>query len=268
MEADMNKVFNWLSLAGAYVRLNLRSHLEYRGAFFSQIFAMIVNNAMWLIFWALFFKRFPVLHGWDIKDVITIWGVTAAGFGLASALCGNALYLPTIVLRGQLDAWLLYPRALLPHLVLGKMSATSWGDAIFGYVVYVVFVRPDLEHFALFVLFTLTTTVLLIGFFVLSGSLSFFIGNAEAITEQWRFSLITFSTYPATLFHGGVKLVLYTLIPAGFVSYLPVEVLKRSSVGLTLLTIFGAFAMLALGMLAFYAGLRRYESGNLIDLKG
>jgi len=264
----MNKVLNWLALAFAYVKLNLRSHLEYRGAFISQIVAMFVNDAIWLIFWSLFFKRFPVLHGWDIKDVITIWGVTASGYGLASALCGNALFLPTLVLRGQLDAWLLYPRALLPHLVLGKMSATSWGDAIFGYVVYIAFVRPDLEHLALFVLFTLTTTVLLIGFFVLSGSLSFFVGNAESITEQWRFSLITFSTYPATLFHGGVKLVLYTLIPAGFVSYLPVEALKTSSLGLTLFTILGALSMLALGVLTFYVGLRRYESGNLMDLKG
>ena len=264
----MNKFFNWLLLAGSYVKLNLRSHLEYRGAFFSQVIAMIINDSLWLIFWSLFFKRFPVLHGWDFRDVITIWGVTASGYGLASALCGNALFLPTLVLRGQLDAWMLYPRALLPHLVLGKMTATSWGDAIFGYVVYIAFVRPDLEHFFLFVLFTLTTTILLIGFFVLSGSLSFFVGNAESITEQWRFSLITFSTYPATLFHGTVKLLLYSFIPAGFVSYLPAEALKTSSLGLTLVTILAAVSMLGLGFAAFYLGLRRYESGNLIDLKG
>ena len=264
----MNKVLNWLSLASAYVRLNLRTHLEYRGAFFSQVVAMIVNDAIWLIFWSIFFTRFPVLHGWDIKDVITIWGVAASGYGLAAALCGNALNLPTLVMRGQLDAWLLYPRALLPHLVLGKMSATSWGDAIFGYVVYLAFVRPDLEHFFLFVLFTLTSTILFIGFFVLSGSLSFFVGNAESIAEQWRFSLATFSTYPETLFHGGVKIVLYTLIPAGFVTYLPVAALKTSSVSLTLITIAGALTMVGVGVLAFYLGLRRYESGNLMDLKG
>jgi ABC-2 type transport system permease protein len=264
----MNKLYNWLALAASYVNLNLRSHLEYRGAFFSQVVAMIINDALWLIFWSLFFKRFPVLHGWDFKDVITVWGVTAAGYGLATALCGNALSLPTLVLRGQLDSWLLYPRALLPHLVLGKMSATSWGDAIFGYCVYIAFVQPDLEHFLLFGLFTLTTTVLLIGFFVLTGSLSFVIGNAESITEQWRFSLITFSTYPATLFHGSVKLLLYSFIPAGFVSYMPAEALKTSSVTLTLVTIFGALSMLGLGFVAFYAGLRRYESGNLMELKG
>lgn len=264
----MNKFLNWLLLASAYVKLNLRSHLEYRGAFFSQVVAMFINNSMWLIFWSLFFKRFPVLNGWDMKDVVTIWAVTAAGYGIASALCGNALLLPTVVLRGQLDAWLLYPRALLPHLVLGKMSATSWGDAIFGYVVYLAFVRPDLEHFALFVFLTLTTTILLIGFFVFSGSLSFFVGNAESIAEQWRFSLITFSTYPETLFHGGVKLVLYTLIPAGFVSYLPVHVLKTGSFSDTLLIVLGAFGSVALGALAFYVGLRRYESGNLVELKG
>ena len=264
----MNKILNWLSLAAAYVRLNLRSHLEYRGAFFSQVIAMIINDSIWLIFWSLFFMRFPVLHGWDMKDIVTLWGVSASGYGLAAALCGNALNLPTLVLRGQLDAWLLYPRALLPHLVLGKMSATSWGDAIFGYVVYLAFVRPDLEHFLLFALFTVTAAILFLGIFVISGSLSFFVGNAESIAEQWRFAVATFSTYPSSLFHGGVKLVLYTLIPAGFIAYLPVEALKSSSVVLTVYTIAGALSMVAVGVLTFYVGLKRYESGNLMDLKG
>lgn len=268
MEAEMNKLIDWLLLAGAYVRLNLRSHLEYRSAFVSQAVAMFVNNSIWLIFWSLFFKRFPVLHGWDIKDVITIWAVSASGFGIAATLCGNALSLPTIVMRGQLDAWLLYPRALLPHLVLGRMSATSVGDAIFGYLVYLIFVRPDLEHFLLFSLFTLTSATLFLGFFVLTGSLSFFVGNAESIAEQWRFSLITFSTYPSTLFHGSVRVVLFTLIPAGFVSYLPVDALKTSSISLTLITALGALTMMLIGVLAFYVGLRRYESGNMMDMKG
>ena len=264
----MNKLIDWLSLASAYVRLNLRSHLEYRSAFISQAVAMFVNNSIWLIFWTLFFQRFPVLHGWDIKDVITIWAISASGFGIAATLCGNALSLPTIVMRGQLDAWLLYPRALLPHLVLGRMSATSVGDAIFGYLVFLIFVRPDLEHFVLFALFTLTAAILFLGFFVLTGSLSFFVGNAESIAEQWRFSLITFSTYPSTLFHGGVRVVLFTLIPAGFVSYLPVEALKHDSATLTLFTALGALGMMLVGILAFYVGLRRYESGNMMDLRG
>jgi ABC-2 type transport system permease protein len=262
-----NRLANWLGLALAYARINLRAHLEYRSSFLSQAIGMALNNAIWLFFWTMFFKRFHVLHGWDSTDLITMWSVTSAAFGLASTFFGNALFLPAVIARGQLDAWFLYPRALLPHLVLGKMSATGWGDAIFGYLVYLAFVHPSLSQLLLFAVFTISAAVFFLGFFIFTGSLSFFIGNAELIAEQWRFSLITFSTYPASLFHGAVKIILYSLIPAGIISYMPTEALRNPSLASALFGLGSASVMLLVGTLTFYRGLRRYESGNLLDMK-
>jgi ABC-2 type transport system permease protein len=119
-----------------------------------------------------------------------------------------------------------------------------------------------------FVLLSIAVAITMIGFGILSGSLSFFIGNASALAEQWRNTLISFSTYPPTLFQGGVKIILYTVIPAGFASYLPVETLRSLSPVYALLTVGGALALLAAGTGAFYLGLRRYESGNLMSMKG
>lgn len=262
------RLLNFLSLAVAYVRLNLNAQMEYRGAFLSQVAAMFINNMVWVAFWALFFTRFPVLRGWTVEDVITIWGLAAAGFGLATALAGNGTLLPTLIVQGQLDAWMLYPRALLPHLLLGRMSAFAWGDALFGYVVYVLFVRPDWEHLLLFIGLTLSVGLLFLGFNVLTGSLGFFLGNGTSIAEQWRFSLITFSTYPAILFDGAVKLLLYSLVPAFFVTYFPIEALRRLSLAYAGLALLGSLVVLAVGTLAFYVGLRRYESGNLMEMRG
>lgn len=264
----MNKFFNWLDLAFAYVRLNLRAQMEYRAAFISQLAAMAINDTVWVIFWAIFFSRFHALRGWTVQDVLTIWAISAAGFGVAAALFGNAFALPTLIMRGQLDAWLLYPRAALPHLILGKTVPSAWGDALFGYALYLVYVHPDLQHSLLFLFFTFTSAMLFAGFFILSGSLAFFIGNAETVAEQWRFSLITFSTYPATLFEGTVKLLLFSAVPAGFVSYLPVEVLHHFSWANTLCVVAGCASVLGLGIALFYTGLGRYESSSLMELRG
>jgi len=255
-------------LVGAYFRLNLRSHLEYRGAFLSQAVAMIVNDSIWIVFWTLFFNRFPVLQGWHQKDVLTIWAISASGFGIAATIFGNTFQLAALITRGQLDAWMLYPRLLLPHLALGKMVPSATGDAIFGYVLFIAFVRPDLSHFALFVLFTITAAIVFTAVFLMAGSLSFFVGNAEVLAEQWIFSVVTFSTYPATLFEGGVKILLFTLIPAGFVSYLPVDALNTLSLVYAGYTLLGSLAFLAIGVSMFYIGLSRYESGNLIGMRG
>jgi ABC-2 type transport system permease protein len=151
---------------------------------------------------------------------------------------------------------------------MGKMVPSGVGDALFGYVLFMFFVRPDLTHMALFVLFTLSAAMTFLGFMAMAGSLSFFVGNAEVIAEQWIFSLITFSTYPSPLFDGAVKVVLFTLIPAGIIAYLPVETLHTLSPIYALANIFGACVFLFLGASAFYLGLRRYESGNLVNMQG
>ncbi|CAN5126038.1 hypothetical protein BH10CYA1_BH10CYA1_35650 [soil metagenome] len=264
----MRTLVNYLKLAAAYTRLNLDAQLEYRGAFYSQVVAMFINNCIWVWFWVLFFGRFKVLRGWDINDVVTLWCIAASGFGLAHTVCGNALQLPVLIARGQLDVWMLYPRALLPHILLGRMSATAWGDAIFGYVVYLLFVKPDLPHFALFVALTVSIAFLFVGFSIFTGSLTFFLGNSESLAEQWRYAMITFSTYPATLFEGAVKILLYTLIPAVFVSYYPIIALRQMSLFHAAIAVAGSAAVVAAGVFVFYYGLRRYQSGNLMEMRG
>lgn len=261
------KIQSYSRLASAYIGLNFRANLEYRGAFFSQVIAMLLNDCVWLLFWVLFFTRFPVLKGWNVTDVISMWAVVAAGFGLAHGVCGNALTLPTLILRGQLDSWMVYPRALLPHLLVGKMNVPALGDAIFGYLAYLIMVHPSLEEFCLFALLSLAIAVLFLGFSILSGSLGFWLGSAENVCEQWRFAMVTFSTYPATLFDGQVKLILFTLIPAAFCSWFPVEALKQHSLLYLGYTWLGALVILACGVLAFHVGLRRYESGNLLEMR-
>src|SRR5262245_7710502 len=168
---------DYMRLIGAYLRANLNAQLEYRGAFISEALAMFINDGVWVAFWMLFFVRFPVLNGWDITDVLVLWAVTASGFGIAFALMGNAWHLAGVIVNGQLDLWMLLPRSLLSHLLLGRTVATAWGDAVFGYIVYFAFVRPDVAHIALFSLMTISTAIVFVGFGVMTASLTFYLGN-------------------------------------------------------------------------------------------
>ncbi|MBK9143297.1 MAG: ABC-2 family transporter protein [Candidatus Melainabacteria bacterium] len=262
------KLANYLDLAYSYFGFNLKAKLEYRGAFICQVTAMFVNDCIWLAYFVMVFDHYPVVPGWTSADVATLWAVTAAGFGIAHCLFGNTLELARIIALGGLDVWLLYPRALLPHLVLGKMSASSLGDALFGYAVYILFLRPDWQHLLLFTVLTMSVAVLFLGFSVLSGSLSFYLGNSETLSESWRNALIAFSTYPLDLFDGKVRLLLFTVIPAAFVSGYPVEALRKMSLVDAWYSLLGALLVLGLAIVVFHHGLRRYESGNMVAMRG
>jgi viologen exporter family transport system permease protein len=106
-----------------------------------------------------------------------------------------------------------------------------------------------------------------VGFGVLSGSIGFYLGNSATLAEQWRFAMITFATYPATLFQGTVKLLLFTAIPAMFINLYPVEALRSLSLADAGLAFLGSLAVLAAGAAVFHHGLRRYESGNLMAMR-
>jgi len=114
------------------------------------------------------------------------------------------------------------------------------------------FVKPDAVHLALFTGLTVSVATLFVGFNVLIGSLSFYLGNSEGLTQQWRNAMLTFSTYPATLFEGTVKLLLYTLLPAGFVNYLPIEALRSLSWIHAVLAVAGSITVLLVGVYVFY----------------
>lgn len=256
-----------LSFFATYVRCNLQIALEYRISFLAQVFAMALNDAMWIMFWAMFFTRFPVVRAYGFGDVVTVWSLAALSFGLATAFFGGATRYASQVARGGLDFFLVLPKPVLIHLVVSRMSVSAWGDVLFGLVAYLLLARPAPATFGLFLLLTLFATAIFVAFAILTNALAFWLGNAEGFAQQMMNALVTFSVYPSTLFSGVVKVLLFTVIPAGFIAYVPVELLRAWDWWLASALVGAAAGGLALATAVFYAGLRRYESGNLLAMR-
>jgi len=103
---------------------------------------------------------------------------------------------------------------------------------------------------------------------VLFQSLAFWLGDVEQLSRQlWEFTL-AFALYPRPLFAGGISFLLYTLLPAGFVGFLPVEVVRQPSALLCLAAFGAALGWWLLASTVFSLGLRRYESGNRFGARG
>ena len=78
---------------------------------------------------------------------------------------------------------------------------------------------------------------------------------------------MTFSTYPMNIFNGVVHILLFTILPAGFISFVPLQLLHHFAwplfggmCGFLLLIMLGAAGF-------FQLGLKRYESGNLLGMQ-
>ncbi len=229
---------------------------------------MAFNDAMIIVFWWMFFQQFPQVGGWGLPDVLRLWAVAAVSFGLATAVFGNTPRIATLIATGQLDYYLGLPKNVLLHVLVSRSSVPSWGDALFGVVAFCLAGDLSPASVLLFVTFVITGGAVLVAYHVLVGSAAFWIGNSESFSAQASGALVNFSTYPGSIFRGWLKVVTLTLIPAGMISHVPVELLRRFDP-----LAFGgvvAFAVLSvvLAAVVFRAGLRRYESGNLLVLRG
>jgi ABC-2 type transport system permease protein len=99
-------------------------------------------------------------------------------------------------------------------------------------------------------------------------SLAFWLGEIDSIARQLWELLITFSLYPEPLFGGMLRLALFTVLPAGFVGYLPARVVRAASIADVALLTTGACAYLVVAVLVFDRGLRRYASGSRFSTFG
>lgn len=267
MTTIIRQGWSTLRFIGVYLVANMQAALEYRIAFWTSIITMIANDSLWLFFWWTFFRTFPLTNGWQITDIVILWSVSACGFGLCTAIFGNVQSIAALVMNGGLDAYLGMPRNILLHVCVGRTSPSAWGDILFGFGAYLVLVHPDIWHLILYIVLVLMVTLVLTAFVVILGSLAFFLGNTEGLTQQMFGALISFSTYPMDIFHGAVRLLLFTVVPAGFISYVPLQLLHQfrlplfaAMIGATALSVLIAFGV-------FHLGLRRYESGNLLGMQ-
>ena len=257
-----------LRLTLGYLRHNLMSAMAYRGAFLLQAVGMLLNNAMLLFFWWVLFTRLPTLRGWTLNQVMLLYAVVAFGFGLAHVICGNSTRVARIIATGDLDYYLALPADPLWHLLVSRMSLPSWGDMLFGLIIFFVATPSPWSKLPLFILLSILAGIVLVAFAVIVGSLAFWIGNADSLAMQAYNAIVTFSLYPDDIFPPVVQWLLYTLIPAALVGSLPAELITQFSWrGLGIILGFTVI-ITAIARGIFQLGLSRYESGNLVQVRG
>jgi ABC-2 type transport system permease protein len=152
-------------------------------------------------------------------------------------------------------------------VLLSRTWIAGWGDILYGFSLFFITQPLTVAGIALFVLFSLLMATVLTAVRVLYHSLTFFFGNAEAFAGLAGELMISFMLYPGGIFKGGASVLLHSLVPVALIAYIPAELFVNFD-WLLLGIVLGADALLvAAAVLVFRAGLKRYESGNLIGAR-
>ncbi len=230
--------------------------------FWTQVGLMCVNNVVFLIFWVIFFQEVQSLRGWDVDRVLVLLSILTTVAGVVLGLLHNVRRLGYLAGDGGLDAALSLPVPTLSHLALRRVEPVNVGDLLFGVILFVAFGSPTPMRVLLFVFGVICGSSVLLGFFILVGSLGFFAGKSDSADLGLQ-SVLLFAHYPIDIFPGLVRLFLYAVVPAGFVSAAPARLVDDFTIGWAALSIMASIGFLAFGRWVFGRGLRRYTSGSV-----
>lgn len=231
-----------------------------RAALISAMTIMIVNDLVWIVFWVLFFHRVGHLHGWDSHRILLLLSVITSAAGITLGLLANTRRIGQMAVEGELDSVLSLPVQPLAFLLLRRVEPTNLGDLAFGIALFLVAGHPTPAHIAVFVGVVLAAAMLMTGFLVLTGSIAFFAGRGEG-SELGFHAILLLGSYPVDVFAGAAKVLLYTVVPAAFVSSVPARLIVSFDAGRAAWLAAIAIGFAVAGATAFTLGLRRYTSG-------
>ena len=234
--------------------------------FFSNIIFMILNNAFFIIQWLILYSLRENVGGYTFNQVLMLWGIASGTFGFANFFFKKAYYLSDTITNGKLDAYLVQPKNVLISCITSDVSPSALGDLTYGYIV--LFLSGiTISKFVLYTFFVISGGIIMVDIAIILGSLSFYISKSDMIAETGNNFMIYFATYPDGIFKGFVKMILFTVIPIGITTYIPVWILTKFNIFYFIGIIIFTICITILAFVVFYKGLKRYSSSNLMVAK-
>ncbi len=251
-----------LSFTRALVTTNLKAALALRGGFVIQVVFMALNNLSFFVFWWALMGRVTTIRGWRLGDIQLLFGLVAASFGLTITIAGGVRYLGRFIEDGDLDTLLTRPRSVLVQALGMRAHPSGFGDLISGLAFMAWSGQISWRTMPIVVVVIVSSALIFVACGVVFFSVAFWLGRVETVATQLWELLITFSLYPEPLFGGAIRLVLFTVLPAGFVGYMPIRVLHTPSFASLALLVCSAMGYVCLAVWVFERGLGRYASGS------
>jgi len=265
---DMTPRSNSLAFARALVATNLKASLALRSAFVMQVVFMAINNFTFFVFWWALMRHVRTLRGWSLADIQVLFGIVAAAFGLTVTIAGGVRHLGRFIEDGDLDTLITQPKSVLVYALGLRSQPSGVGDFLSGVIFIALSGQVAWHTTPLVVASVLASALVFVATGILFFSLAFWFGKVDSVARQLWELVITFSLYPEPLFGGMLRLVLFTVLPAGLVGYLPARVVRDASFPDVALLTIGAGVYIVLAVMTFDCGLRRYSSGSRFNTFG
>lgn len=246
--------------------LNFKLSLAHRMAFLLSIIIIVMKQILMLMTWKFFFAKYQYVQGWQFNDMIFMYGLVAFCLGFVDAFFYGLKQLPRYIENNQLDTFLLQPKNVVLNIALSKSDITSLGEALTG-ILFIFYSGYLTNAFFSIILLLLTGLLFCFALVLYLHCIGFFMKDAYDFARELHLNAVIMATQPSTAFKGAFKMLTFTLLPVGFLSFFPVEFIRTGLIQHLWWTLSGTLIFFVVACLLFNVGLKRYESGNMMSFR-
>ena len=110
------------------IKYNIMRQMVNKVTFITNILFMILNDASFIIQWIILFNIRDEIGGYNIKQIVLLWGLASSVYGVANIIFGEAFEISDLIIRGKLDTFLVQPKNVFLSVLTSKTKISAIGD--------------------------------------------------------------------------------------------------------------------------------------------
>ncbi|MDQ0193762.1 ABC transporter permease [Paenibacillus wynnii] len=246
------------------LQLQLKTLLEYRFAFFSQVLGIFIGYISTVIVYWLMFLRFDELNGWTFKETMYVYAFAALTINIAAIFFNHFKTMDQEIINGTFDKYLIRPHNVFFSYLISKFDVAEFANLFLSIAVLIYVIDVNHIHFTavkiVFLFLGIIGAVLVnAGSLVLIGAVSFWTLKSESLYDTILWPAQFLSYLPMGIFPKIIQVLFTFVLPFAFISYYP------STITLDKVNILSApglaYSSIGIGIIFFLISLSVWNSG-------
>lgn len=246
-----------------YIRIQVKQILHYKADFLIGILPHFIGQLANLVFFRIITGTVAGIQGWELDELVLIYGFSTLVYGIYYLLFGNFRDLKAYLFNGQFEVMRIRPLNLIAHIMVISFRSEAIEQILLGgglvvYAAVKLSVPVSLARLAGSAYFAACGVAVLGGLTLLSSSFLFVTHGTFSpigVLSQLR----EYTKYPIDIFGGPLQFLFTWILPIGYVSYFPSVLLLGHQANIWLFSGLLSAGLFAAGYFSFTHTLRFYE---------
>ena len=209
-----------------YLKLHLKSILEYKLSFILSLFSQIFVFFTYYFLIIAMFQKFSNLQGYNIYEILLTFSIIHFGFSMNETFARGIDQFDSLIIDGSFDRLLLRPRNILLQTVGFQIDYTKLARVLQSLIIMIIaLVKLNIDWSILkvicLILMLLSSIAIFFGIFLLAASYCFLTVQGLEVRNVFTDGGKHAAQYPIGIFNKIFVKIFTYIIPYALVNYYP-----------------------------------------------